>query len=450
MNGKRPRPGSGWFSRDVLAAVGPPVTVRGQVFTTPWLAAATVAAGAGAALGSRPLIVLGVLVLACAAGMRGWTVLMLRGVNLETAVSETRCLPGDRVRITTTLTNRGPLPLPWLILDLDLGIGLRVLDRAPAPGGDPGRQSIRIRSRLGPFERVTWTTDVACEARGIHPVGPLTLRAGDPFGFFVARQDQPAAEPVVVFPRFRSRLDLRLPLRDPLGSTRVRHLLQRDPSRIAGVRAYQPGDPYRSIHWRATARLGEIQVRVEEPSGGVRLGIFLNLDTFDHYWEGLDTALAERAISVAASLARWADDLGASVGLYANGLTAGTDRTLRVPPRRGRDHQASMLGGLASISPFSTVPFEKVLRAETVRFPPGSTLIVITARLPEATQALIVRLLAARQSVILVPLGDCPRPAIPGLLIQHDLSGVLDGEIEPVDGPGTIAAVGPEPHGDVA
>ena len=421
-------------------AAGPPVTVLAQLFTTPWLATATVAVGVGAVLASRPLIVLGALVLACALGVRQWVALMLRGVSVKTTVSESRCLPGDTVQVTTVLTSRAPVPLPWVIVDLDLGVGLRVLDRVPAPGGDPGRQSVRIRSRLGPFERVTWTTDVACEARGLHPVGPLTLRAGDPFGFFVARQEHPGIDPIVVFPRFRSRLDLRLPLRDPLGSTRVRHLLQRDPTRIAGIRDYRPGDPYRSIHWRATARVGEIQVRVEEPSGGLRMGLFLNLDTFDHYWEGLDTALAERAISVAASLARWADDLGASVGLYANGLTAGTDRTLRVPPRRGRDHQANMLGGLASISPFSTVPFEKVLRAEAARFPPGSTLIIVTARLPEVTQALIVRLLAARQTVILVPLGECPRPTLHGLLIQRDLSGLIGSDDEGSEPPPSVAA----------
>ena len=44
--------------------------------------------------------------------------------------------------------------------------------------------------------------------------------------------------------------------RRPIGEIRISHRLFEDPTRIAGVRAYQSGDPLNRIHWRATARTG--------------------------------------------------------------------------------------------------------------------------------------------------------------------------------------------------
>jgi uncharacterized protein (DUF58 family) len=40
------------------------------------------------------------------------------------------------------------------------------------------------------------------------------------------------------------------------------------------VREYRPGDPLRRIHWRSSARLGELVVREYEPPGVQTVGIF--------------------------------------------------------------------------------------------------------------------------------------------------------------------------------
>jgi hypothetical protein len=46
--------------------------------------------------------------------------------------------------------------------------------------------------------------------------------------------------------------------RRPIGEIRLAHRLFEDPTRMAGVRPYQQGDPLNRIHWRATARTGAI------------------------------------------------------------------------------------------------------------------------------------------------------------------------------------------------
>ena len=43
---------------------------------------------------------------------------------------------------------------------------------------------------------------------------------------------------------------------------------------LFGVREYRPGDPLRRIHWKSSARLGELVVREYEPPGVQTVGIF--------------------------------------------------------------------------------------------------------------------------------------------------------------------------------
>jgi uncharacterized protein (DUF58 family) len=43
---------------------------------------------------------------------------------------------------------------------------------------------------------------------------------------------------------------------------------------LFGVREYRAGDPLRRIHWRSSARLGELVVREYEPPGVQTVGIF--------------------------------------------------------------------------------------------------------------------------------------------------------------------------------
>ena len=54
--------------------------------------------------------------------------------------------------------------------------------------------------------------------------------------------------------------------RRPIGEVRLTHRLYEDPTRIAGVRRYEAGDPLNRVHWRATARTGMLHSKVYEPS----------------------------------------------------------------------------------------------------------------------------------------------------------------------------------------
>ena len=396
-------------------------TTQSVFFGRFWIGGAVAVLLVGMATGRRAPTLLALLVLVAAGLTYAWSRAAFRGLSFARAASTLRAFPGDEVTVTLSAVNRKPLPLPWLTIDEEVADGLEVLDREATSGGSSGRQLVRITTTLGPFERGRWRLRLRCPRRGVFGLGPATLRSGDAFGFFSTRLHLPAEDgpTILVYPRVHPLPDLGFPSRRPLGETRVaRHLLT-DPARPIGVRDYHAEDPFRAIHWKASARLGRLQVRVEEPAGEVQLGIFVNLDTFDHYWEGLDLDLAERAIEVAASLAVWAEERRYAVGVYANGLLAGSDQPLRVPPGRGPAQVPLALSGLAKVNPYATHNVARVLRREAARFPWGSTFAIVTSRLPEPLVALLTELIAAGHRVVRVAVSDVPVPALRGLIVRR-------------------------------
>jgi uncharacterized protein (DUF58 family) len=150
-----------------------------------------------------------------------------------------------------------------------------------------------------------------------------------------------------------------------------------------------------------------------------QLGIFVNLDTFEHYWEGLDTVHSEAAITAAASLASHAVGERYAVGVYANGLLAGSDQTLRLAPGLGPAQLMRVLEGLAKLSPFATVDFPHLLQAETLRFPWGSTIVVITALMTPPLAATLASLREAGHRPVLVAVDRLTAPPIRGLTVHH-------------------------------
>ena len=391
---------------------------RSLFFNRFWIYAALTVVAIGAALRDRGLVTLGASVAVAALITAAWNRVTLARMRYTRTVSADRFFPDDRAELTIEIYNDKPIPVPWLSLDEEISDAIRPLDRATVATGTSGRRMLQLRTHLGPYERVRWKIPIELTARGVQTIGPATLRSGDPLGFFSNRAELDSIDTLIVFPRLISRQPFHLPSQHAVGDVRVpRHLLT-DPLRIIGVRDYRPDDPLKSIHWKASARQGTLQVRVAEPTTTLQLTVLANIDTFNHYWEGLDIVMSETVIEIAASVAIWAIDHRYSVGLGSNGIPAGSDQSLRVRPGRGAHQRTRMLEGLARLSPYSTAPFAKVVEAETGRLMPGSTLVIVTSLLPDGLTERMRALIAAGHRVVLIPVGDCPVPVLRGLSIR--------------------------------
>jgi len=109
--------------------------------------------------------------------------------------------------------------------------------------------------------------------------------------------------------------------RRPIGDIRMTHRLYEDPTRIAGIRAYEAGDPLNRVHWRATARAGSLQSKIYEPSS--LSGATIVLDFHEAAWpQSNEPHRSELAITTAVSLANAVYELGQQIGLVTNGRDA--------------------------------------------------------------------------------------------------------------------------------
>jgi uncharacterized protein (DUF58 family) len=343
-----------------------------------------------------------------------WSLLRL---SYSRELSQPRAFPDDEVELTIRIANRKPLPL----------VALVVRDIVPAPlaiiGHDrrldtEGRQVINRITSLRWYESVVWRYRLRCTARGAYRLGPASLEGGDPFGFYRSEMQQPAQTSIIVYPRLLTLDELGLPPRNPLGELRARQLI-RDPMRTVGVRDYHPDDPLKDVHWTATARTGTLQTRIYEPTTSRELAIFLDLDSFEFYWQGIDEAQIERLISAAATLAQVGLREGYAVGLYVNGAPAEFERFVSLPPGRSPAQLERIMETLARLTHYSVTPMARLLRTTASTLPWGATILLLSGIAPEGTRAALLRQREAGRSVAWLYLGEDAPPTVPGVLVKH-------------------------------
>jgi uncharacterized protein (DUF58 family) len=139
--------------------------------------------------------------------------------------------------------------------------------------------------------------------RGRYLVGPMKLSTRFPFGLLRRTVTDPATDTLTVYPRL-GRLTQAWKARRHRtfeGSRRV----QQQPSRIAGdffgVREWQTGDSLRWIHWRSSARHGDLVVRQFEPQKSDDLAVLVDLWQPDRP-DTEDLQNVELAVSFAATV----------------------------------------------------------------------------------------------------------------------------------------------------
>jgi uncharacterized protein (DUF58 family) len=230
-----------------LSAVLSSLTVRGRCL----VAAGGALLLVGILLGERPLVRIALFVLALPLVA---AVIVLRerfDLTSRRTVTPARVPRGQDAEVLLEVTNA----------DRRTG-GLWVLsERLPAQLG-PEPQFVVERLASGATASLRYRVHGA--RRGRHVLGPLSLRLLDPFGLVVRSTAGSDTVPLVVVPRVRP-----LGAGGPIGGTGGTGEGARRAIAVHGeddvtTREYRHGDDLRKVHWRSTARTGELMVRLEE------------------------------------------------------------------------------------------------------------------------------------------------------------------------------------------
>lgn len=170
-------------------------------------------------------------------------------------------------------------------------------------------------SNLPPGQTYTWRYQIPTQRRGIYQWPQVDLRTAAPLGLFWCRRSTAAPTTAVIYPQV---LPLkRCPLLDTVGPRSGQHwrynpLAQADTQGVTrSLRPYRWGDPTRLIHWRTSARYGELRVRELETMTASR-EVIIALNTTARW----DETSFEQAVVAAASLYTYALQQGLSAALW--------------------------------------------------------------------------------------------------------------------------------------
>lgn len=262
----------------------------------------------GGVLGWRELtiaaVVLTVIIAACALLLIGRT-----AYDVRLDLTRDRVVVGERAVGALMLTNassRSILP-SRVVLPVGAGRGVFAVER------------------LAPGASVEELFAIPTSRRGVLPVGPVSVVRGDPLGLFerVHHRDEPVD--LFVHPRTVMFQGQTLGFMRDLEGLPTTDLSPDDVS-FHALREYQPGDDLRHVHWRSTARTGQLMVRQYEETR--RSHFVIGLSTLGSDYGTADEF--ELAISIAGSVGLRAlrDSRQVDVHVQGRDLPAGTGRRL--------------------------------------------------------------------------------------------------------------------------
>jgi uncharacterized protein (DUF58 family) len=312
-----------------------------------------------------------------------------------------RTAAGQESAVTLRLDNISRLPTGLLLVE----------DRVPYVLGSRPRF---VLDRVEPRGRREVTYTVRSDVRGRYQLGPLSIRLTDPFGMCELTRSFSSRDTLVVTPPVQE-----LPL-VPLtgewtgsGESRSRSLASAGED-DAGTREYRQGDDLRRVHWRSTARRGELMVRREEQPWQSRATLVLDRRRIAHEGNGGGSSF-EWAVSAVASVASHLVDRGYAVRLVDGSGDAAHTATPWVHDagQHGDVSGTAVLDALATVEQAGPIELQRAVRAAS-RAATGGLVVAVLGRIDEADATLLAPLNQPGTScvAILAPTADIP-PAVP-------------------------------------
>ncbi|HKE98560.1 MAG TPA: DUF58 domain-containing protein [Actinomycetes bacterium] len=310
-----------------------------------------------------------------------------RRVGASRSVRPLRAAQGSRITVDLTVENTGLLDTGVLLVTDRVPFQLGAAARFVLPG-IPGDARERIRYSLH------------AAARGRYAIGPTAARLSDPFDLAQVTMELARPTEVIVHPRVE-------PLSAPgfsgeLASAPVARVrrLNAAGEEFYTTREYREGDDLRKVHWRSSAKRGELMIRQDESPRQARALVAVDLRRRVHRGSDEHSSL-ERAVSAAASVV---------VRLAAAGyeLACLTDDGREVRPAGRADASVTILDFLATVTASG-----------------GDSLAPLAARLARAGEGLLVAVLAAPTAEEAAALARC-RQSFAGtlaLLVRPDSWG---------------------------
>ncbi len=260
------------------------LTTRGRCLVAAGLALAVCAV----VLGQRDLLRAAVFLVALPVAALGIVSRSRYRMACERSLAPPRVEAGRPCTVQLRLDNVSRLPSGVLLMEDALPYVL---------GGRPRFALDKIEPRG--VREVSYP--IRSEVRGRYRVGPLSVRLTDPFGLCELARSFATSDELVVTPVVHPLPAVRLGGDWSGGGEAAARSVSVSGSDDAATREYRYGDDLRKVHWKSTARTGELMVRREEQPFQSRATLLLDARRDAHRGDGPASSF-EWSVSALASI----------------------------------------------------------------------------------------------------------------------------------------------------
>ncbi|MGQ0630208.1 MAG: DUF58 domain-containing protein [Sporichthyaceae bacterium] len=311
------------------------LTLRGKSFAVAGLAAL----GCAIALGQQDILRVAVLLISLPLVCAALVARTQHQLGTARRIDPVRVPVGEEARVTLELQNSGLVPTGLLLAEDTLPRSMNtrprfVLDRLESHG----RREVYYRVRS--------------DVRGRFGIGPLKVRLADPFGMCEITRSFAGTDDLIVVPVVEHLPFVVLGGEWSGGSDSHPSSIPSAGEDDIGTREYRHGDSLHRVHWRSTARRGELMVRREEHPRQTQATLVLDTRVNAHVGSGVASSL-EWAISAAASLSVHLIRRGFSLRVVTDsgaGMAGVSSDVLSPVP----DVEGLLLDALAMLTPSAT------------------------------------------------------------------------------------------------
>jgi len=307
-----------------------------------------------------------------------WSLFSLRGLQFKRSARTLRAQVGQIFEERFEVQNQNIFPRLWL----------EIRDQTTLPGSDGSRVLTMVRGK----QARSYLARVRLVKRGVFPLGPTRIAAGDLFGLFPVEMQLAEKDSLLVYPMMVDIKGFPNPPGLLPGGEALRRRTHQTTPNAAGIREYNTGDPLNRIHWLSTARRGRLMVKEFELDPLADVWIFLDgasnvqaslpqiptdyyiKDFWSHAGKvSLPPSTEEYAISIAASVVRDYLQRGRAVGLACAG-----QHLMLISPDRGGRQLGKILEALALTQMKGDLPLHALIETQVKHMVRGSTVVLIT------------------------------------------------------------------------
>jgi uncharacterized protein (DUF58 family) len=217
-----------------------------------------------------------------------YTVLVGSGIGFSIKASRNICTCGETVACELKILNAVSLPVPYA--------------QVHSAAEEFGQRAYKGSFFSMSASEDNWrTVRLRFASRGIYPLGKLTVTVWDLFRIVRYQKTIDAGLSIKVYPRLYPITGLFPGASDIYRDTYASHGQNENQYTMQDIRAYREGDSLKRVHWKASAKRGELYVKNYEKVTGTETALFIDMHK-DNYGYGEDAE--ERIVDTALSIVK--------------------------------------------------------------------------------------------------------------------------------------------------